>query len=80
MMSGELQTKDMIMKEKRNSLVKLQAQLKHFGLNPSEWNLRRVQSLSFLIQHKLDKGYAFYGRLENSGPQGKWRSLELLSL
>lgn len=68
------------MNKNKNSLVKLQAQLKHFGLNPCEWNLRRVQSLSFLVQHKFDKGFAFYGRLEASGQQPQWKSLELLSL
>ncbi len=68
------------MNKNKSSLVKLQAQLKHFGLNPCEWNLRRVQSLSFLVQHKLDKKFAFYGRLDISSTQPQWKSLELLSL
>lgn len=62
------------------TLLKLQSELKLFGLNPAEWSLQRVQALSYVIQNRLDKNFALYGRLEYRNKKPSWKSLELVSL
>ncbi|WP_415062700.1 hypothetical protein [Bdellovibrio sp.] len=62
------------------TLLKLQSELKFFGLNPAEWSLQQAQALSYVIRNKLDKNFALYGRLEYRDKKPRWKSLELVSL
>lgn len=62
------------------TLLKLQTELKSFGLNPSEWSLQKIQALGYVIQNKLDQGFALYGRLEYRDKKPRWKSLEVVSL
>ncbi len=62
------------------NIYRLQAQLKTFGLNPSEWTIQKVQALGFLLQNKLDQSFAMYGRIEYQNRRPKWKSLDLISL
>ncbi|WP_295903359.1 hypothetical protein [uncultured Bdellovibrio sp.] len=68
------------MKSYEMTLLKLQAQLKNFGLNPAEWSLQRIQSLTYVIQNRNDENFALYGRLEYRNHQPQWKSLEVVSL
>lgn len=61
-------------------LIKLQQQLTHFGLNPSEWSIERVQALQFRIQHKLEQNFILKGSLEYKNKIARWRSLEVISI
>lgn len=67
-------------KKQEITLLKLQTQLKAFGLNPTEWSLQRIQALSYLIENKSDKNFALYGRLEYRNQKPQWKSLEVVSL
>lgn len=61
--------------------MKLQSDLKTFGLNPTEWTLQRIQSsLSYLIKHRVDENFAMYGELEFRKQRPQWKSIELVSL
>lgn len=61
-------------------LHKLQADLKSFGLNPSDWTLFRSGKFLFEVRHVSDKDFAFKGRLDPKKSQGAWLSMELLSI
>ena len=62
------------------TLLKLQDQLKNFGLNPTEWTLEKVQALQFMIVNKSDENFALRGRLEYRDKAAFWKSLEVVSL
>ncbi|WP_374029807.1 hypothetical protein [Bdellovibrio bacteriovorus] len=62
------------------TLLTLQSQLQNFGLNPREWTLQRIRSLTCLIQNNEDKNFALYGKLEFRNQKWRWKSLELISL
>jgi len=68
------------MNKYEETLTNLQTQLKHFGLNPAEWTLQRIQSLSYIIQNKNDESFALYGRLEFRNHKPQWKSLEVMSI
>lgn len=68
------------MNNKQITQNKLQAELKRFGLNPSEWSLQRIQSLTYLVQNRLDRSFTFRGHLEFRQQKPQWKSLEVLSL
>lgn len=60
--------------------LKLNAELKQFGLNPSEWSLQRIQSLTYLIQNKFDKNFTLWGQIEFKKQKPQWKSVEVFSL
>lgn len=61
--------------------MKLQSDLKNYGLNPAEWTLQRIQSsLSYLIKNRADETFAMYGELEFRKRKPQWKSLEVISL
>lgn len=61
------------------TILKLQSQLKNFGLNPTEWSIQKVQSLTYKIQNRNDETFALYGYLEYRKQKPRWKSLELVS-
>ncbi|AHZ86193.1 hypothetical protein AB1A81_04335 [Bdellovibrio bacteriovorus] len=61
-------------------LLKLQTELKSFGLNPAEWSLQKIQVLGYLLQNTQDEKFAMYGRLEYRDKKPRWKSLEVVSL
>ncbi|WP_374028020.1 hypothetical protein ACES2J_04310 [Bdellovibrio bacteriovorus] len=61
-------------------LLKLQTELKSFGLNPAEWSLQKIQALGYLLQNTQDEKFAMYGRLEYRDKKPRWKSLEVVSL
>ena len=67
------------MTNQETTLLKLSAQLKSFGLNPLEWNLRPIDALRFSIFNRADESLAFFGQLEYRNQQLIWKSLELAS-
>lgn len=60
--------------------MQLIEQLKHFGLNSSEWTLERIHSLGYVIRNKMDQSFSFYGKLEFKNKRPVWKSLELVSI
>lgn len=68
------------MTQQQHTLLKLQTDLSKFGLNPAEWTLEKVQSVSYLIRNKLDRSFAFYGRLELKKNIPTWKSIDLVAL
>ncbi len=68
------------MSKQQITLLSLQAELKNFGLNPSDWTLHRVNALRFVLQNNLDANFLMRGRLEYKKQKAQWKSLELLSL
>lgn len=63
-----------------NRTLKLQADLVNFGLNPSEWSLHRIQSLSYLIKNNSDDNFTFYGELEYRKQKPKWKLIKIYSI
>lgn len=61
-------------------LLKLQTELKSFGLNPAEWSLQKIQALGYLLLNTQDEKFAMYGRLEYRDKKPRWKSLEVVSL
>lgn len=61
-------------------LLKLQTELKSFGLNPAEWSLQKIQALGYLLLNTQDEQFAMYGRLEYRDKKPRWKSLEVVSL
>lgn len=59
--------------------LKLQSELRTFGLNPAEWSLQKIQTLGYLLQNTQDKQFALYGKLEYRNNKPRWKSLEVLS-
>lgn len=68
------------MEKKKLSLIDLHTELKAFGLNPSEWSLKKIQQVGFLIQNKLDRNFALYGKIEYRDKKPQWVSVEVISL
>jgi hypothetical protein len=64
----------------QEQLLKLKSDLKHFGLNPSEWTLKKMRALQIKVEHRLDKSFAFMGHATKKKNQVKWQSLKLISL
>ncbi len=57
----------------------LRSELRHFGLNPADWSIIKLQSLSYLIKNKVDESFSLYGQLEYKKSKPTWKSLELAS-
>ncbi|WP_413585087.1 hypothetical protein [Bdellovibrio sp. HCB274] len=68
------------MTQQQNNLLKLQTELSHFGLNPTEWTLEKVQTWSYVIRNKIDKSFALYGKLQSNRKTPTWKSIDLVAL
>lgn len=61
--------------------LKLQADLKKFGLNPAEWSMQKVKSsLGYLIKNRTDESFAMYGELEYRKRKPSWKSIIIISI
>jgi hypothetical protein len=61
-------------------LSKLQSDLIGFGLNPTEWTIQKLHATHYLINHKSEEGFAFFGRLEYRNKRPHWKTIELYSI
>jgi hypothetical protein len=64
-------------------LKALLLQLRAYGLNPTEWRVKRggVQSLQrFAIYNRYDQDFCFEGEIKQSGARLEWKHLALISL
>ncbi|WP_413575549.1 hypothetical protein ACLVWU_14505 [Bdellovibrio sp. HCB290] len=68
------------MTQQQNNLLKLQTELSQFGLNPTEWTLEKIQSLTYLIKNKFDDSFALCGKLEFKNKTPAWKSIDLVAL
>lgn len=68
------------MTQQQNTLLKLQTDLSKFGLNPSEWTLKKIQSVHYLIINKIDESFALYGKLSIKKNTPTWKSIDLVTL
>lgn len=68
------------MKQEMLNMV-LQAELKSFGLNPSEWNIEKIHAAEYMIKHKTDKDFSFWGKLQfTKTKRPTWKILQLASI
>lgn len=58
----------------------LNLSLKSFGLNPVDWNIRRIQGNRYLVCHKYDVGFEFQGQVEYRNFKPCWKFLRLSSI
>jgi hypothetical protein len=64
-------------------LKALLLQLRAYGLNPTEWRVKREGSQSlkkFSIYNRFDQDFCFEGELKQSGSHLEWKNLALISL
>ena len=61
-------------------MEQLNLSLRHFGLNPLEWDIQRLQGSSYLISHKYDQGFEFRGQVEYRHKQPRWKFIRLWSI
>lgn len=58
----------------------LSLSLKAFGLNPSEWNINRLEGSDYIVRHKFDQGFEFRGQVEYRNLKPCWKFLRLWSI
>ena len=63
-----------------NNKLKLQEDLKKFGLNPRDWYLKICESKTYLIQNKYDKDFTLKGYLQLKANRPQWTTLEINSI
>ena len=65
---------------------RLKKQLRQFGLNPRDWEIRRQKEGSgknkgiFLIQHRNERGFCFRGKAITYPACTYWQDMRLISL
>lgn len=60
--------------------MSLRNDLKTYGLNPSEWTLRKLKKRKFKVVHVTDNNFFFVGNTQQSGHFQKWTTLQLISI
>jgi hypothetical protein len=60
--------------------VRLQNELRQFGLNPTDWTLMTFDSNCFLIQNILDRSFTLKGHLTLCKNFPQWKAIEIYSL
>ncbi|WP_413558308.1 hypothetical protein [Bdellovibrio sp. HCB209] len=68
------------MTQQQNTLLKLQTDLSKFGLNPTEWTIKKIQSVHYLIINKIDDSFALHGMLSFKKSTPTWKSIDLVAL
>lgn len=58
---------------------KLHSDLRTFGLNPTEWNLHRMQSIGYLIKNRFDQDFKMVGYLDKKAKEPRWKKLKVIS-
>mgnify|MGYP003337751171 CR=1 FL=1 len=58
----------------------LQTELKSFGLNPTDWSLQKLDGFEYLIHHKEEQGFTFFGKLKREKERLRWKFLQLVSI
>lgn len=58
----------------------LNLSLRQFGLNPMEWDIRRLQGSQYLISHKYDAGFELEGQVEYRAKKPRWKFIRLWSI
>lgn len=58
--------------------IKLNEDLKRFGLNPGEWTFRPLEGNQFQIQHRADSNFNLMGVL--AADRLTWLEIQLLTL
>lgn len=66
--------------QKTNTQIKLNRDLRAFGLNPSEWNILRERAPFYRVESRSDRNFVFKGKAKKKGSTAKWEQLELISL
>lgn len=61
-------------------ISQLHSDLKHYGLNPSDWRILKESSQVYKVQSRSDQNFVFVGRARRKGRQLKWKNLTLVSL
>ncbi|MBK9323713.1 MAG: hypothetical protein IPM97_12350 [Bdellovibrionaceae bacterium] len=61
------------------NLVKLQADLKNYGLNPADWKVQELKPAQFKIANRKDRQLYFVGKTTKSGLLHKWKQIDLVS-
>ncbi len=60
--------------------LNLKRELKNFGLNPAEWNLRKLAKKKFKITHVADNSFFFVGDTKTIGLSQEWKTVQLISI
>lgn len=60
--------------------MSLRNDLKTYGLNPSEWTLRKLKKQKFKVVHVKDNTFYFVGKTQQRGPLQQWTTLQLISI
>jgi hypothetical protein len=60
--------------------LSLKNELKSYGLNPAEWNLRKLNKQRFKIVHIDDDNFYFVGKTKPKGPTQQWATVQLISI